>query len=121
MEAGASLPPGVEGYIVCQYCGSNLIWNRQDLPVSEPQELVALRGMRLKQFSYTDRQGTGLELFNILIPSGWQFEGGCRWLLNNPGMPAEVAFQVYNPHGAEMFSALPNIILTSKTSRSLPE
>ena len=48
-------------------------------------------------FSYTDTQGTGLELFHMLIPVGWKFEGGCHWLLDNPGMPAAVAFEVSNP------------------------
>jgi hypothetical protein len=74
--------------------------------------VAALRGIRLKQFSYTDTQGTGLELFRTLMPVGWQFEGGCRWLQDNPGMPAVVAFQIFNPQGAEMFSVLPNINLT---------
>lgn len=111
-QCGATLPPGAEGYIVCQYCGSSLIWNHPDAQAAEPQEVAAMRGMRLKQFSYTDAQGTGLELFRMLVPVGWHFEGGCHWLLDNPGMPAAVAFQVSNPQGAEMFSVLPNINLT---------
>jgi hypothetical protein len=65
--------------------------------------------MRLKRLVYTDSQGTGLELFRMLVPAGWQFQGGCRWLLDNPGMPAAVAFQVSNPDGAEAFEVLPNM------------
>jgi DNA-directed RNA polymerase subunit RPC12/RpoP len=115
-QCGANLAPDASGYIVCQYCGSNLIWNRPDARAHGPQPVTALRGMRLKQFSYTDTQGTGLELFRTLIPVGWQFEGGCRWLQDNPGMPAVVAFQIFNPQGAEMFSVLPNINLTWNTN-----
>lgn len=111
-QCGANLTPYVGGYIVCQYCGSSLIWNRPETDVPGPQPGIALRGMRLKQFSYTDTQGTGLELFHMLVPTGWQFEGGCHWLQDNPGMPAAVAFQISNPQGAEMFSVLPNINLT---------
>ncbi len=111
-QCGASLPPGADGYIVCQYCGSSLVWSRPDARAAEPQEVSAIRGMRSKQFSYTDTQATGLELFRMLIPIDWHFEGGCHWLLDNPGMPAAVAFQVSNPHGAEMFSVLPNINFT---------
>ena len=111
-QCGGTIIPDPGGYIVCQYCGSSLIWNRQESGTSEPQPVNALRGMRLKQFSYTDTQGTGLELFHMLVPVGWQFEGGCRWLQDNPGMPAVVAFQLFNPQGAEMFSVLPNINLT---------
>jgi len=68
--------------------------------------------MRLKLFTYTDTEGTGLELFSILMPVGWEFQGGCRWLLDNPGMPATVAVQLWNPQGAEMFAVLPNMNFT---------
>jgi hypothetical protein len=111
-QCGANLPANTEGSIVCQYCGSSLLRNHPATNGPGSQEPAAMRGMRLKQFSCIDTQGTGLELFHMLIPAGWQFEGGCRWLLDNPGMPAAVAFQVSNPQGAEMFSVLPNINLT---------
>jgi hypothetical protein len=68
--------------------------------------------MRLKMFSYTDSEGTGLEVFRMLVPVGWEFQGGCRWVLDNPGMPAEVACQIWNPQGAEMFAVLPNMNFT---------
>ncbi len=110
-QCGANLTPDASGYIVCQYCGSSLIWTPPEAGAPRPQPVTALRGMRLKQFSYTDTQGTGLELFRALMPVGWQFEGGCRWLQDNPGMPAVVAFQIFNPQGAEMFSVLPSINL----------
>ena len=115
-QCGANLAPDASGYIVCQYCGSNLIWNHPETGMAGLQPVTVMRGMRLKKFSYTDAQGTGLELFRMLIPVGWQFEGGCRWLQDNPGMPAVVAFQIFNPQGAEMFSVLPNINLTWNNS-----
>jgi hypothetical protein len=37
-------------------------------------------------------------------------------LLDNPGMPATVAFQVYNPQSAEMFEVLPNMNFTWNTN-----
>jgi hypothetical protein len=110
-QCSANLPPSGGGYIVCQYCGTSLIWDHQDSKTTMIQE-APIHGMHLKPFSYTDVEGTSLELFHMLIPFDWQFEGGCRWLLDNPGMPASVAFQVSNPQGAEMFSVLPNINLT---------
>ncbi len=110
-QCGANIAPDASGYSVCQYCGSNLIWNHPEAGASGPQPVTAMRGMRLKQFSCTDAQGTGLELFRALMPVGWQFEGGCRWPQDNPGMPAVVAFQIFNPHGSEMFSVLPSLNL----------
>jgi hypothetical protein len=68
--------------------------------------------MRLKQFVYTDSQGTGLEMFRMLAPAGWRFQGGCCWLLDNPGMPAVVNLQLGNPQGAEAFEILPNMNFT---------
>lgn len=110
-QCGANLPPTLEGFIVCQYCGSSLVMNRRE-GQSGGTEDVFVRGMRLKWFTYTDSEGTGLELFRTLLPVGWQFRGGCRWLLDNPGMPATVAFQLYSPQGAEMFEVLPNMNFT---------
>jgi hypothetical protein len=71
-----------------------------------------VRGLRLRRFNCTDTEGTGLELFRMLAPVGWQFQGGCRWVLDNPGMPAVVAFKIWNPGGAEMFEVLPNMNFT---------
>lgn len=63
--------------------------------------------MKFKTFSYIDKQGIGLEAFSLLIPEGWKFEGGIRWVLDNPGMPAVAAFKVRNPSGREEFEAFP--------------
>ncbi|MDY6953903.1 MAG: hypothetical protein SWE60_20540 [Thermodesulfobacteriota bacterium] len=64
-------------------------------------------GLRFKTFSYVDRQGIGIEAFRMLIPWDWQFEGGIRWVLDNPGMPASGGFRVWNPRGAEEFEVFP--------------
>ena len=110
-QCGANLRPNMAGYAVCEYCGSSVIWNQGEAATGRPQEGV-VRGMRLKLFTVTDTEGTGLELFRILMPVGWEFQGGCRWLLDNPGMPATVDVQLWNPQGAEMFAVLPNINFT---------
>ena len=110
-QCGASLRPSTTGYTICEYCGSSLIWDREGADAGRTEEAV-VRGMRLRLFTYTDSEGTGLELFCILVPVGWEFQGGCRWVLDNPGMPAAVDFQLWNPQGAEMFAVLPNINFT---------
>jgi hypothetical protein len=63
----------------------------------------------MKRIVCHDPQGTGMELFNMLVPAGWEQRGGCRWLLDNPGMPAAISFQAYNPQGPEAFEILPNM------------
>ncbi len=110
-QCGASLAPGAQGYTVCQYCGSSLVCGSRAGEAGATEQAV-VRGMRLKMFTHTDTEGTGLELFRMLVPAGWQFRGGCRWLLDNPGMPAVVACQLWNPQGAEAFEILPNMNLT---------
>jgi len=108
-KCGASLPAQImEHFIICQYCGSSLIW-QPGTEKSKEEQPVVTRGMRMKQFACTDTQGTGLEIFRMLVPVGWQANGGCRWLLDNPSMPAAVDFQIFNPHGAEMFAIFPNL------------
>jgi hypothetical protein len=64
--------------------------------------------LRFKKFTYVDQQGTGLEAFSFLMPSGWMFEGGMTWLLDVPMMPSVSAFRVYNPKGKEEFEVFPN-------------
>ena len=110
-QCGAALAPLAETYIVCQYCGSSLVWNRASQAAPDSPANV-VRGMRLKQFVFTDAQGTGLEMFRMLAPVGWQLQGGCRWLLDNPGMPAVINIQLCNPQGAEAFEILPNLNFT---------
>ncbi len=110
-QCGADLIPGEEDYILCPYCGSSLLWKHKKQGGGADAEQV-VRGMRLKKFVYTDTEGTGLQMFHILAPANWQMQGGCRWLLDNPGMPATISMQIYNPHGLEAFEILPNMNFT---------
>ena len=103
-QCGANLPAALDTTLICQYCGTRLIATGD--PSGPGTQLI--RGIKLKMFVYTDTQGTGLEMFRLLLPVGWQFQGGCNWLLDNPGMPATVAFRVQNPRGAEGFEIFPS-------------
>jgi hypothetical protein len=64
--------------------------------------------IRFRTFKYVDTQGIGIEAFRVLIPSDWKFEGGIRWTLDNPGMPAVASFRIYNPNGPEELEGFPN-------------
>jgi hypothetical protein len=71
--------------------------------VADERELL-----RFKTFTYVDRDGTGLEAFRFLIPASWKFEGGIRWLLDNPGMPAVAGFRAWNPAAPDELEVFPN-------------
>ncbi len=109
-QCGANLPSSDSERITCAYCGSSLIRQRpgggQEAPAEEP---TGAWGVHLKAISCVDQQGIGIEAFRMLIPADWQFEGGVQWTMNNPGMPAVVAFRAYNPQGVEAFEAFPNL------------
>ncbi|MGD0003415.1 MAG: hypothetical protein ABSE06_04215 [Anaerolineaceae bacterium] len=47
-QCSTPINPAADSYTVCQYCGSNLVWNRQP---TRPAEEKVVRGMRLKPFS----------------------------------------------------------------------
>ncbi len=66
------------------------------------------RVMKFKTLTYIDEQGTGIEAFRMIIPSDWKFEGGIRWILDNPSMPAIAQFRVYNPDELQEFEVFPN-------------
>lgn len=109
-QCGASLPAGEGERLTCAYCGSSLLRlqaaGEQGAGKSKPG---GAWGVRLRKVAYVDQQGIGCEAFHMLIPADWAFEGGVHWLMNNPGMPAVIAFRASNPQGAEAFEVFPNL------------
>jgi len=69
---------------------------------------VPADNIHFKMFSCIDRQGIGIEAFRVLIPSSWQFDGGIRWVLENPALPAMAAFRIYNTQRMEEVEVFPN-------------
>lgn len=106
-RCGAQLPySGPE--IVCAYCGARLIL-RRSLAGSGSQsgnEQTVL-GYRLTYYVCQD-QYTGMPAFRLLIPDGWQFQGGVGWLTQRPASPIQTFFQVANPAGPQVYQGLPN-------------
>lgn len=103
-QCGAPLPPEGGERLTCGYCGASLV--RQG-PLG-PEDAGGW-GVHLKTIICVDQQGIGVEAFRMLIPGTWEFQGGVHWLMNNPGMPAVIAFRAYNPQGQEAFEVFPNI------------
>jgi hypothetical protein len=48
----------------------------------------------------------GVEAFKLLVPSGWEFKGGVRWLMNSTQL-TETAFSVSKPDGSASLEFLP--------------
>ena len=105
-QCGANIAPTAETTIICQYCGTTLIAQPGSGPSGEASPQL-IRGMRLKMTTCADPQVTGLEVFRMLMPVGWQSQGGCSWALDNPGMPGTISFRIWNPQGAEGFEIFP--------------
>ncbi|MEW6354741.1 MAG: hypothetical protein AB1696_00305 [Planctomycetota bacterium] len=66
------------------------------------------QAIRFKTASCVDTQGIGLEVFHMLIPADWQFNGGIQWVMDNPALPAVVAFKVTNPTRTAELEGFPN-------------
>jgi hypothetical protein len=64
--------------------------------------------IQYRTLAYVDKQGIGIEAFRVLIPSEWQFNGGIRWVLDNPALPAVAAFRIFNPARPEEVEVFPN-------------
>jgi len=109
-QCSADLPPSA-GHVVCQYCGSSLVL-RGARPQESPSDQAA-RGMRLKPFTMVDEQGTGMPVFTMLVPVGWDQRGGVTWNLGNVRMPATLSFQLWNKSGLEVFEIMPNMNFTT--------
>lgn len=108
-QCGANLTPGSAEYIVCGYCGSSLVWSHTPTEAAPDIQAQPVKGYKLRMLHVNDDEGIHMEVFRMLVPDGWAFKGGVRWLLDNPSMPATLACQVANPQGAEAFEVLPNI------------
>jgi hypothetical protein len=106
-QCGAAIQ-ALEESIICQYCGTRLFRQSISSPSSPETPPVLMKGMKFSTITCKDLQGTGMNAFRLLIPTGWQFQGGVTWLNDNPGMPAVVAFRVQNPAGLEAFEVFPN-------------
>jgi len=65
--------------------------------------------MRFRRASVVDKDGIGAEAFSLLVPAGWEVEGGVQWRLDNPAFPAYGAVRVRNPKGTEEFEVFPNL------------
>ncbi|MCG3181575.1 MAG: hypothetical protein BIFFINMI_03973 [Phycisphaerae bacterium] len=66
---------------------------------------------------FKDAAGRPMEVFNMLMPTGWRFAGGVKWILNykDPRLltrsellsPARIAFTVSEPSGRCVLSVYP--------------
>lgn len=98
-EAAVPLAPG---QLLCPKCGLPLIRAAKN-------GTTLARGVCVKPHLLMDSQGTGLPALQLMVPVGWEFRGGVTWDLNNPALPAAVAFQVSRPQGVEAFEVFPNL------------
>jgi hypothetical protein len=56
-------------------------------------------------YKYNDPMAS-MEAFRLLIPKGWQVDGGVTWVAN-PALPAQFHFRFYNPGGSEELDLFP--------------
>ena len=56
-------------------------------------------------YKYVD-PATGMVAFSLLIPKGWQVEGGVKWS-ETPALPVKSRFRFYNPNGPEELNFYP--------------
>ncbi|PKO19040.1 MAG: hypothetical protein CVU39_00380 [Chloroflexi bacterium HGW-Chloroflexi-10] len=100
----------------CEHCGAKLILKRS-LAHSEihkdnhPGSAAIVNGLALNPFAYYDPQ-SGLEAFSILVPQGWQVNGGVLWVPERPAAPTQINLQIVNPTGLEAFEVLPTLYFT---------
>ncbi len=95
----------------CPYCQAKLILKRTAQSHRNASPGVVVSGFSLQPFAYYDPQ-SGLEAFSILVPQGWQVNGGVTWVMERPAAPAQISLQLANPNGLEAFEVFPNLYFT---------
>lgn len=115
-RCGAPLKQESEEVLHCEYCQARLILKRaaarQGASASQAQGAAPVAsGLSLRPFTYYEPQ-TGLEVYTILVPQGWQVSGGVTWVTSRPAAPFQSSLQITNPNGLEAFEALPTLYFT---------
>lgn len=62
---------------------------------------------KYKMLKCIDQQGFGIEVFRMLVPQGWQGEGGVLWNGMNPAMPATISYTAFAPDQWTQFEIFP--------------
>jgi hypothetical protein len=106
-QCSAPVPPEAAERVTCAFCGASLVRLGAG---GQGAEASRAWGAHLRMVVCVDQQGTGIEAFRLLIPAGWQFQGGVFWTMTNPGMPAVASFRAFNPQGLEAVEIFPNIM-----------
>ena len=89
----------------------------------QPQQPHSARGYEvfrcLDEHGFRDRNGQPLEVFRMLLPRGWRFNGGVTWKVNHQDVttlsrvdlvnPAELHFQIASPNDRVVIQAYPEV------------
>ena len=93
-------------WVLCCFC---LFAGLGSLAWAQDQATPPAGTLHLKKFTYLDREGMGIEAFSFLMPADWQFQGGIKWVLDNPGMPALAALKVTSADRRLEMEVFPNM------------
>jgi PDZ domain-containing protein len=50
----------------------------------------------------------GMDAYQLLVPEGWQADGGVLWRPDRPAVPADITVRVRNPRGPEELAIFPS-------------
>jgi hypothetical protein len=78
-------------------------------PAAKPAAPAQPAAVRFKTVTCVDKDGIGLEAFRLIAPDDWVPEGGIRWVLDNPLLPAVVDFRCRAPKGRDAVQVHPNL------------
>ena len=109
-QCGGPMPQSRAERLVCPYCGSTLIRLGDGRAAEAADEMNpgGSWGVCLKTVRCPDPQ-LGVDAFELLVPTAWEFQSGVFWNPQCPAMPAALAFEARNPEGDEAIQLLPNI------------
>jgi hypothetical protein len=65
--------------------------------------------VKYKKHVVFDSQGLGIEAFRLLIPEGWNFQGGVNWLSNSLQL-TQIAVKVSSPDNSACFEVFPEML-----------
>jgi hypothetical protein len=94
--------------MTCQGCGIRLTLTPSASATTSSNNTERLiQQWHLQPYVCKDNY-TGLDAFRMLIPQGWQVQGGIDWVFEHAAIPYRLKLQIFNPQGYEAYELLPD-------------
>jgi len=105
------LPLAILAFVACQAEPASQSGNPQATRPSSSNRQLSSRALAnqllLRKQAVVDQQGFGCEVFHMLVPKDWDFQGGVAWDVSRFPPEAKASYRVTSPNGRAVIERSP--------------